>query len=797
MIVLNNISRVYSKKNQTSEDVYALDGVSLSLPNSGFVSICGASGSGKTTLLNIIGGLDFATSGEMIVDGLNTSTFKDSEWDAYRNEKIGFVLQNCYLLPHLSIKDNVAIKLQISNRKISNIDELVDNALKEVDLGDRKNDRPKTFSGGQKQRVAIARAIVGKPTVILADEPTGALDSKTGKQIMELLKKLSKDHLVVMVTHNKEYAKEYSDRIIELKDGKIIGDTEKEEITSSINEANKLSTVSIPFFTSLKWGVKNLVLKIASTISIIVATSLGLAGVGLILSISKGVEQTFVQTEAKALAQYPVEITSYSSYSYDGTSPTYTQFPTDEVVFADLGQYASRDHRNFMSQRFLDYMDKMPTSYYTNKYETSSLRFNAITKLQEEATDFDIPDDKYTYVYSPSTYFYKGLDIETFTKREYDCLKGEYPKQFNELAIVVDKYNRIDSSILDFLGFRADTSEQHEVRIDFSKIINKEYHYISNNQLYVYNTTTELYDYRSITSSIYKDLYDNSPIVLRITGILREKRDSNNPALRTGVIFSPEMAARAVSEANESSVVVAQKAAGYTKNVRTGAEITETKSGNITYSKEYNYENIMYNFGAIEEKSKIQYFTNTFEDRANVEKYFKNYQSDETVDFTTLTYSDYLQKVSFQFDGALSLMTSVLYAFAFISVFVSAVLNAILTYISVHQRTNEIGLLRSMGARKKDIGIMIETESIICGLLGSLLSILFCVILIRPINVLLTEAIYRYKFYLLSSTSFTLPGFQWWVAPVMIGIGVLTAAISALIPAIIAAKKDPARAINE
>ena len=352
MICLEHISRVYSSKKGVVEDVYALDDVSLTLPEVGFISICGASGSGKTTLLNILGGLDTPTSGRMVVDEISTENFTSKDWDAYRNEKVGFVLQNCYLLPHLSIGDNVAIKLQISNKKYQNVNELVDSSLEAVDMLNRKYDRPKTLSGGQKQRVAIARAIVGKPTLILADEPTGALDSKNGKQIMELLKKLSKDHLVVMVTHNKEYADKYSDRIIELSDGKIIKDSVP--INSEVVVSDKkVGKVAFPFFTSLIWGIKNLVLRIGSTLSVILATSLGLAGVGLILSISTGVEATFAQTETKALSQYPVSIRSNSKYTPEGTTPSYTPFPTEEVVFADLGSFSTRDHRNFMSSRFL------------------------------------------------------------------------------------------------------------------------------------------------------------------------------------------------------------------------------------------------------------------------------------------------------------------------------------------------------------------------------------------------------------------------------------------------------------
>ena len=663
---------------------------------------------------------------------------------------------------------------------------MVDNALKEVDLLDKKNDKPKSLSGGQRQRVAIARAIIGKPTVILADEPTGALDSKTGSQIMETLKRLSENHLVIMVTHNQDYAEKYSDRIIELKDGKITSDTspvdKKVEVTGE-----KMGKVAFPFFTSLKWGLKNLVLKIASTLAITIAISLGLSGVGLILSLSKGVEAAFVQAEENSLYKYPVTVTSTATYSYEEISSTYKEFPDDQDIIADLGEFATRDHRNAMSSKFLSYMDDMPTNYYTLKYETSSVRINTITKIFGN-------DTSYRLVTSPNYYFYKGLDFQTFAKQEYDCLAGDYPSSIYDVAIVIDRYNRLDAHTLQYLGFDVDTTYQHDVRFSFNDVIGKVYKYINNNQLYTYDTTQQIYKYNA---SNYEAIYNESTVSLRISGILREKVNSNNPALECGIAFSKEFAEFAVQTANESDVVIAQKEAGLTKNVRTGSPITDQQDDNITFKADYYYESYLYQLGAVEEKTKLQFYTSTFSDRQAIKSYFNSYVKDDTVDFTSLRYDDYLERVSYQFDGLITLMTGVLYLFAGVSVLVSAILNAILTYISVHQRTSEIGLLRSLGARKKDIGIMFETESFVCGLAGSLLSIVICFVLADPINVILTEAIYRYKLYLLSNTVFVLPGFQLWVIPILIGIGLATALLSALIPAIIASRKDPAHAINE
>ena len=784
MICLRNISRVYTRK-QSNDVVHALDNISLVLPEKGFVSILGASGSGKTTLLNLLGGLDKPTSGEMIVDGLSTSSFSNREWDSYRNDKIGFVLQNCYLLPHLNVRDNVAIKLQISNRRNNHIDELVDQALKEVDLMDKKFDKPKSLSGGQKQRVAIARAIVGSPTVILADEPTGALDSKTGAQIMDLLKKLSANHLVVMVTHNKEYANQYSDRIIELQDGRIMSDScpIEDKIGSS---SDNLPKVSIPLTTSLKWGFKNLIIKKFSTLSIVLASALGLAGVGLILTISSGVETAFINAEEEALSQYPVTISSYSKQSSQGSAPDFEEYTSEEIVFADLSSYATQEHYNYMSRNFLDYMEAMPKDYYYISYQRSYTSFNIFTKISEEK-------NTYRQVSSTNTLFYKGVEDLNFMNREYQCLRGDFPTHYNELALVVDSYNRVNGAYLNYLGFDVDLSHYSDTRFTFDEIIGKTYRYVPNNNYYYYDIANDVYKKNNYTAETF---YNQSTIELTITAIVRERKDNTNAFLSTGVMYTPEFERMVIDNANNSNIVRDQLEYGVDKNVMTGQPFTDSQ-GSTSLSKYYNYEQKLFDLGQYERVTDLYYFTSNFISRDYISSYFKSYVKNEEVDFSTLSYSDYIDKVSAQFDGAITMMTSVLYVFAAISVFVSAILNAILTYISIHQRTNEIGLLRSLGARKQDIAFMVETESLLCGFLGGASSILLSLLLVNPLNALIKNAIYTYNFYLLSRTTFTLSGFQWWVAPILVGLAIVTALVSALIPAIIASKKNPAHAINE
>lgn len=927
MLVLKNVSKIYTRK-QSQEDVVALNNVSLDLPDKGFVAILGASGSGKTTLLNIIGGLDKATSGNMIVDGLSTSEFTVKDWDSYRNQKIGFVLQNCYLLPHLNVRDNVAVKLQMSHDKSQDIDSLVDEALNRVGLLDKKYDKPKTLSGGQKQRVAVARALVCDPTVILADEPTGALDSKTGTSIMELLKEASKDHLVVMVTHNNEYASKYADRIIELKDGQIINDSKpiKNEIVSN---PRSLEKVSIPAKTTLKWGFKNLIAKKFSTISIVIAAALGLTGISLILSVSASVQRVFDRVQAESFSKYPVSFSSYTNNDPQWDGSKYLPYSDEEIVIADYSSYNKQYHYDYMSESFLEYMRAMPKEYYYGVFERSTTYFHLFTK-RNNTTYTEVPASYY--------YFYKGFNDVDFIDVQYDCLKGSFPKKANELALVVDDCNRVNVSYLYYLGFDVNTSVVSDVTFSFDDILNKTYKYIptqcNTNPDISYFLKDEVTDTYYETSKNAKELYDSSEFELKITGILRQKEAYDRVALRQGIIYTPAFEEMILKDADSSNIVIDQKNAAvepkvsvdspelkpseYTQitvsqaldkinaidlsaassyyptlfadngqsyeikgtvvkkgewdnkhhvgevwlsdnsitepnerekiestclqvtrvsdirlfsllienetvlrvegplsaHVKFIDDFTKTIDGHrvgdirnvlsgtgfrdtATRSQIYYYESLLHELGSIEQVTEIDYYTTDYISRVRIKDYFKKYVFDYTVEPTGVSPYDYLQNASVQFDGALSLMTSVLYVFAIASVLVSAILNAILTFISIRQRTSEIGLLRSLGARKKDIAVMVETESIFCGLFGSLLSILVSMAIIAPVNVGVTNAIYRYKFYLISSVQFELEGYQWWVAPICIGIGISTAVISALIPSILAARKDPAKALSE
>lgn len=781
MINLEHISRIYKRKD-SHEVIKALDDISLALPDKGFVAILGASGSGKTTLLNIIGGLDRPDEGNMVVDDLSTKDFSSGDWDSYRNNKIGFVLQNCYLLPHLSIYDNVRIKLQIASYDKDKANKLTEKALESVGLLDRKNDKPKNLSGGQKQRIAIARAIVNKPTVVLADEPTGALDSKTGKQIMGLLKDLSKYHLVVIVTHNVEYAKEYADRIIELKDGKIIKDSEPLEQNNKVKD-KELKKVKIPFFTSLKWGFKNLFTRKYSTTSIIIASSLGLAGIGLILSMSTSVRSEFAKVQENSIMRFPLSVNLNSPYENVG-NPGYPSYPTDHIVHADLSFYRVSDHYPVFSTRFTNYMYDMPKDYYYVYYNRGVMNYKIFTKFNEEA-------DTYASLSTQGS-FYKGIDSEEYLDREYECLTGHFPKEANELALVVDYTNSVSASTLYSLGYNIDISHYHEVDFTFEEVMSKKYRYVPNNDYYEYDSVSGLY---KNSSKSYKQLYNDSTFELEIVGIIRQRQSSALSLLSTGIMYTPAFSEKVTQDNFTSDVVNAQKL-NKTTNVRTGATFTDD-TGSYALTANGHYEEAIFNCGGIEKYSSFTYYTKSVASRNNLRNYVNSYQKDETVDFITFSISDNMKENAEEFESLISLMSGVLYAFAGVTVFVAAILNAILTWISIHQRTSEIGLLRSLGARKQDIALMVETESVITGLLGTITSVILALILIAPANQWLTYTIKKYNFTYLARNPFSLGGFHWWVALVMLGIGILSSVLSALIPSIIAARKDPAKAMNE
>lgn len=772
MINLKNVTKIYRSGNLTCT---ALNNISINLEDKGFVMVLGPSGCGKTTLLNILGGLDNDYEGELLVNGKSVLDFKDENFDSYRNQYVGFIFQNYYLIPHLTVYDNVAITLEMSSNK-ENMKEKVLSVLKEVGLEDKIGAYPKALSGGQKQRVAIARALISSPYIVLADEPTGALDSKSAESIMSLLKEISTSRLVVMVTHNKEFAYKYGTRIISMLDGKIVDDSDsKKEVQNK--DTKKLKKVKIPFLTSFKWGFKNLFNKKVRSALTVIAGSVGIIGMGLILSLTSGIYDYIGDAQGTSLGKYPVTVTSYTKTSSEGNKDELIEYPDTDYIIVEKGDMTIQEHYNYFQNDFFTYLEGLDPNLYTIKDSNSYINFQVITNNNE----------KYEKI-SPN-YFTQIVDNEQFVSEQYDCLLGKVPTSLNELAIVVDTYNRIDASLLESLGFNIE-----EDKIYFSDLISdKEYRFIDNNDYYIKGDGDKYYVYGD---NHYQRLYEESKTSLKIVGVLREKKNSRTPLYGPGILYTPEFTSFVKEQARESDIVKEQLECGLSKDVYTGLPFETRVSGNYSYSATYQYEQRLVNIGYQEVITQLYFYTDNFDDRLAIIDYIEKYEVDEESPMIIRTY-DYIELVTNEFSLLVSLFSNIMLVFAIVFILVSAVLIGILIYISVIERKKEIGLLRSLGARKKDITMMFLLESSAIGICSGILGIIGAALLNKPVSGVVKSMIAIYTTSMLSSTPVNIDNFRWWVAPLMLLISIVVTLIAGLIPAIKASKKDPIESLKE
>lgn len=772
MIEFVNVTKIYKTG---SSNCVAVDHVSLTLPTRGFVAILGPSGCGKTTLLNLLGGLDQPTEGEMFVHHQSCANWKEQDWDRYRNQEVGFVFQNYYLLPHLSVHDNIALTLQMSHQT-ENIEEKIAAVLERVGLKGEQNKKPNMLSGGQMQRVAIARAMISHPSIILADEPTGALDSKNAEQILQLLKEISKDHLVVMVTHNEKAAETYADRRISLSDGKIIQDQGTGELKDQ-QDYKPLQKVKIPVRTSLSWGVRNLWNKKLRSILTIIAGSVGIIGVGLVLSMTTGIQSYIRETQSASLGKYPVIVTSYAKASSEGHKDELEEFPDQDYVIIEKGDLTTQDHVNRMSDDFLEYMSHMDKELYLIEDSNSVVEFTMLTEVGE----------KYQKI-SPYDCV-QMVENHDFVAEQYQCLAGKIPTEANELALVVDTYNRIDASLFASLGFEINGDV-----ISYQDLLEKEYRIIHHDDYYVYQESQGRYVASS--SSSYPTLYENAETTLRIVGILREHRKARTPLYQPGLLYTPELTEIIIAQANESRIVQEQKQYGLEKDVFTGMAYEDRESGNQVYTAQYQLEARLYTLGVDKRMTQLYYYTDSFDARLEIIDYIEQYPKDEKAYFAIRSY-DYIELVTSEFSMLVKMFSQILFVFSFIAVFVSAILIAILTYISTMERKKEIGLLRSLGARKWDITLMFQHESFVIGLCSGVLGILGAVLLSPPISRIVRQLIAQYESSMIDPTQVSLSQFHWWCAPVLLAISICITILAGTIPAIIASKKRPVDTLRE
>lgn len=781
MLTLKNIKKSYTTGSFTQ---VALNGVSLNFRKSEFVSILGPSGSGKTTCLNVIGGLDKYDSGDLIINGKSTKEFKDYQWDAYRNNSIGFVFQSYNLINHLDIISNVEMGMTLSGISPKEKREKALGVLERVGLKEHINKKPNQLSGGQMQRVAIARALANDPNIILADELTGALDTKTSIQIMELIKDIAKDKLVIMVTHNPELAHEYSDRIIEFRDGNVVSDSNPLE--EEFKEGNySLKRTSMNFFTALKLSGTNIKTKKGRTFLTAFASSIGIIGIAVILSLSTGFDTKIQEVQSDALSEYPIFVSRTTQEVTEETMVAAREQMKDKMLgssnFVDSEEvflYDSSEstilHTNNITDKYIEYLNKIDTSICNSIGYTRIASMNLLTKVNNDIKQvtFDggsssspFANPMMSGVSELSSYpVMLDGESESYLEKNYDLLDGAYPKEDTDLVLVVDAQNRADINTLKNLGIDVENVDS----IDFKDLVGMEFKLINNDDFY---EETGFGTY--MPSSDYEDMYnsDNS-LTLKISGILRQKEESGVSILGNGIVYSDGLTQLVIDSGKESNIVKAQEDANF--NVLTREEIDEeTKTNLLSY------------LGGNATPYAIMIYPNNFDNKELVTEYLDQYNYGED-DSEKIIYTDLAQSISDMTGGIMNGITVVLVAFASISLVVSLIMVGIITYISVLERTKEIGILRALGARKKDITRVFNAETFIIGTCSGLLGIVIAYAFTFPINNIL------YNMTDLENVANLNPIH----AITLVIISVVLTMVGGWLPAKMAAKKDPVESLR-
>ena len=776
------------KKSYTTGDFtqHALNGVSVNFRKNEFVAILGPSGSGKTTFLNIIGGLDRYDSGDLIINGKTTADFTEADWDAYRNNSIGFIFQSYNLITHLSIVDNVEMGMTLSGVDPETKHKKALEALERVGLKDHIHKKPNQLSGGQMQRVAIARALANDPDIILADEPTGALDTETSKQIMDLIKEIAADKLVIMVTHNPELANEYADRIISFSDGKVTNDTNPFDGADSDNNY-ELKKTSMSFKTALKLSGKNITTKKWRTALTAFASSIGIIGIALILALSGGFKIQVDKYQSNALSEFPIMILPMSAnYSEEDIQEMKTQFKSmmsGEVQFADTTAVKPYDltheatvHINKLDGDFESYLDNIDPSICNSVSRIKSFPMNVLYKTSDGKIK-QISLSQFSTADFSSMYSTSGMGISTYPETlgegqtsylesNYDILAGSYPKNENEIVMVVDTQNRVDKSVLESLGF--DVSDDKD--IPFDEIVGTQYKFADNDLMYTYNDNYKLY--MKTSENDLDSIYNNDKCeTLTVSGVVRIKGGTAMGFLSTGIAYSEKLVDKLI-EKNESTAVYKAQ--------------SESDTPVFFSSDSYSDKSAMLSaLGGNSSPVCILVYPCNFEAKDAVIQYLDKYNEGKSED-DTVVYTDLSSTITEMTGSIMDAITIVLIAFAAISLVVSLIMIAIITYISVLERTKEIGVLRALGARSKDITRVFNAETFITGLCSGTLGIAIAYVLIIPINIII------YNMTGLSGVAKLNPLY----ALALMAVSLILTVLGGFIPAKMAAKKDPVLALR-
>ena len=893
MLELNDIKKDYVSGSTT---VSALKGINLRFRDCEFVSILGQSGCGKTTMLNIIGGLDKYTSGDLKINGVSTKNYKDRDWDFYRNNSIGFVFQSYNLIPHQTVLSNVELALTLSGVSKAERKKRAIEALEKVGLGEQIHKKPNQMSGGQMQRVAIARALVNNPDILLADEPTGALDTETSVQIMELLKEISKDRLIIMVTHNPELARDYSTRIVRLLDGVITDDSnpyslEDMEADIRAKEAAKVKTsekkikksgkkqkTSMSFFTALSLSFNNLMTKKTRTILTAFAGSIGIIGIAMILSISNGIQLYIDRVQRDTLSSYPITLQAEAidissmvssmtgnsdSEEHEDKSKIYSNDIMGDMINTMVKEVKSNNLSEF--KKYIENGSSDIKSYVSDIQYSYDVPLNIYMKDTSNGVEQLNPGTMFDSIYgegatSASSSMSSGMGMGMFSNssvwnqllgnqqvldEQYDVLAGHWPENFNEVVLVADKNNEVDDYTLYSLGLKDPeevrtlfkkmmVGESYETKKDisytFDEILDTEFKLVMPTDMYKYNDVTGTWDDYSKDDKYMTNVVNNGTDI-KVCGIIRPNDDAVSTSLSSGIGYTSKLTEYIIEEVKNSEIAKAQLA-DTSVDVFTGVPFDNDRNTEITMDDVNAYmatlspeesaqmqamtsgmsdDQILQLFSAslkarttdatldsnksklgitdLDTPSQIDIYATDFDSKEKVQNIIKDYnklQQDDGKEENVINYTDYVGIMMSSVSTIINAISYVLIAFVAISLIVSSIMIGIITYISVLERTKEIGVLRSIGASKKDVSRIFNAETLIEGFVSGALGIVVTLLLCIPANALI-----KHLTDISNVAQLPVAG-----GVILIIISMFLTFIAGLIPAKLAAKKDPVVALR-
>ena len=839
MLQLQHISKVYHTGNQ---EFHALKDISIRFRESEFVSILGQSGSGKTTLLNIIGGLDQYTSGDLLIQGKSTKQFKDRDWDSYRNHTIGFVFQSYNLIGHQTALSNVEIAMTLSGVSKAERKKRAIEVLERVGLKDHLNKKPSQMSGGQMQRIAIARALVNDPKVVLADEPTGALDSETSVQIMDLLKDIAKERLVIMVTHNPELAQKYSTRIVQVLDGNILSDSNPCEPTEETKQVDiQFTKTKMSFITALVLSFNNLLTKKGRTLLTAFAGSIGIIGIALILALSNGVSDYVKKVQEDTLVSLPLRISEQNQSNLLATSPDLSEKPYKDnhelginTILTNLlkKQIGKNDLASFKTY-LEEHASKVESLTKDIRYRYNLQPFiyasdtsNGPKSILPSTLADEVETANQTMKgYLQNLNYWSELSSDSsMLESKYDVLEGHFPQDKSELVLIVDENNQISDLLLYSLRIKEPSELNDTKKLDelssqtyqYSDFIGKTFKAVVNTKRFVKENNLWV---NKIDNASYMKTQIENGLQLKIVGVLRQKEGTSSGvnAPSGGIAYTSALIDY-TSEHIQNSDIVKEQEANQNLNVFTGKDFAKDpkpfSSENLTeeekiqlakmtpeeqaqYIQQYNdnsastYEENLAKMGVIN-KSKpaaIELYTSSFQQKQDLKEFINAYNTvkkEAGEDDKVLAYSDDIQSIMSSITTLVGVVTTVLVGFVAISLIVSSIMISIITYISVLERTKEIGILRAMGASKKDIRRIFTAETAIEGFISGVLGIVITLLATFPINAIVAKMTNVENVAQLPKE----------VALILIGISIVLTMLAGLIPSRIAAKKDPVESLR-